>query len=151
MRTQRRAKFIMQFRTTLTAICKSWRCPFQIKRWEMLKAHASFKATLSCRQTCPLLLRRVTNSHRPERCQQYRRLGQRRQIKLTVAPSEHLDVIDGEERDLTIDEGSEAKAQVRVKAKDVPGGAALTLSLPAGKNVQPGLKRLSVCARLCQA
>ena len=59
--------------------------------------------------------------------------GKDAKIKLTVAPSEHLDVIDGEERDLTIDEGSEVKAQVRVKAKDVPGGAALTFVASAGK------------------
>ncbi len=54
-------------------------------------------------------------------------------IKLTVAPSEHLEVTDGGARDLTIAEGSEAKARVRVKAKDVPGGATLTFVASAGK------------------
>ncbi len=70
--------------------------------------------------------------------------GKDAKIKLTVAPSEHLDVIDGEERDLTIDEGSEAKAQVRVKAIDVLGGAALTFVASAGKTSATIKETLSV-------
>ncbi len=58
--------------------------------------------------------------------------GKNAAIKLTVTPSEHLEVIDGKERDLTIAEGGEVKTEVRVKAGEVLGGATLTLVAAAG-------------------
>ena len=70
--------------------------------------------------------------------------GKNAKIKLTVAPSEHLDVIDGKEIDLTIAEGSEAKAQVRVKAEDVPGGATLTFVASSGNTSARVEETLSV-------
>ena len=53
-------------------------------------------------------------------------------IKLTVTPSEQLDVIDGKESDVVVAEGGEAKAQVHVRAKDVLGGATLTFAASSG-------------------
>ena len=59
-------------------------------------------------------------------------------IHLSVTPSEHLEVVEGREQDLTVAEGGEAKAQVRVKAKDILGGASLTFTASAagGKPVR---------------
>ncbi|MBF0552335.1 MAG: alpha-2-macroglobulin family protein, partial [Deltaproteobacteria bacterium] len=59
-------------------------------------------------------------------------------MKLVVTPSEHLEVLEGGENELTVAEGREVKVQVRVKAKDILGGASLTFTATAagGKPVK---------------
>jgi len=59
--------------------------------------------------------------------------GKDAKIKLTVTPSEHLDVIEGKNSELVVAENGEAKANIRVKAKDVLGGATLTFNATSGK------------------
>ena len=59
--------------------------------------------------------------------------GKNARIRLHVAPSEHLEIIDGQDSEWTIAEGLEAKARVRVRARDVLGGATLTFVASAGK------------------
>jgi uncharacterized protein YfaS (alpha-2-macroglobulin family) len=51
--------------------------------------------------------------------------GKEAKLKLTMKPSDHLEILEGKETILTVPEGSEAKASIRVKPKDVLGGASL--------------------------
>ena len=50
--------------------------------------------------------------------------GKDAKVKLAVAPSEHLEIMQGQDNNLIVPEGGETRAQIRVKAKDVLGGAA---------------------------
>ncbi len=59
--------------------------------------------------------------------------GKNARIKLTVAPSEHLDVVEGAESELAVAEGSETKSLVRVRARDVLGGATLKFVATSGR------------------
>lgn len=54
--------------------------------------------------------------------------GKDAKIKLVVSPSEHLEVVEGAESDVTVAENAEAKTAVMVRAKDVLGGATLTFT-----------------------
>lgn len=51
--------------------------------------------------------------------------GKAAKLKLTVTPSEHLEILEGKETTLTVPEGGESKATLRVKPKDVLGSASL--------------------------
>lgn len=51
--------------------------------------------------------------------------GKEAKLRLTVTPSEHLEILEGKETTLTVPEGGESKATLRVKPKDVLGSASL--------------------------
>ncbi|HUP58462.1 MAG TPA: alpha-2-macroglobulin [Bdellovibrionota bacterium] len=54
-------------------------------------------------------------------------------VKLKLATSEHLEVIDGAERTLTVGEGRESSTHYRVRAKNHLGSANLTFVATSGK------------------
>ncbi len=58
--------------------------------------------------------------------------GKDAKLKLTVAPSEHLEIVSGKETALTVPEGGEVKTQIRVKVKSVLGGASLNFTAASG-------------------
>ncbi|MES2984156.1 MAG: alpha-2-macroglobulin [Pseudomonadota bacterium] len=61
--------------------------------------------------------------------------GKNAKLKLAVAPSEHLEILEGKETTLSVPEGTEAKMTLRVKPKDVLGGASLKfIATAAGKS-----------------
>lgn len=58
--------------------------------------------------------------------------GKGAQLTLSVKPSAHLEIVEGQEATLAIDEGNEGKTQVKVRAKDVLGDARLDFIVKAG-------------------
>ncbi len=54
--------------------------------------------------------------------------GKDAKVKLTVTPSEHLEIVEGAESEVTVAENAEAKTAVMVRAKDVLGGAHLSFT-----------------------
>jgi hypothetical protein len=54
--------------------------------------------------------------------------GKQAEIKVELKVSEHLALLDGGSRSVTVDEGREAAVQFRVKANDVPGSGNLTFT-----------------------
>ena len=58
--------------------------------------------------------------------------GENAAIALTVAPSEHLEIIGDRKADLEIDEGREGRAKFRLRARDNLGSAALQFEAQSG-------------------
>jgi uncharacterized repeat protein (TIGR01451 family) len=78
--------------------------------------------------------------------------GKNAKIRVNVTPSEHLEIIDGKDSEVSVAEGNEAKIRIRVKTKSVLGGASLTFTASAsGKStktqeilsVRPPLPRMT--------
>ncbi len=49
-------------------------------------------------------------------------------VKLAVMPSEHLEIVEGQDSETTVAENAEAKTAVTVRVKDILGGATLTFT-----------------------
>ncbi len=58
--------------------------------------------------------------------------GKGAKLTLSVTPSAHLEIVEGKETTLAVDEGGESKAQIKVRATEVLGDARLTFTASAG-------------------
>lgn len=58
--------------------------------------------------------------------------GKDAKLKLKVTPSQHLQILEGSDDTISIPEGGESKANIRVKSKDVLGGASLNFEASLG-------------------
>jgi len=70
--------------------------------------------------------------------------GKEAKVKLKVTSSEHLEVTAGGDAEVTVPEGSETKANVQVKVKDVLGGAKLDFTVTSGKSTVTREETLSI-------
>lgn len=69
--------------------------------------------------------------------------GKNAKLALKITPSEHLEVLEAP-ASLVVPEGGEAKAAIRVRAKDIPGGASLDVAASLGEHASHSEATLSV-------